>query len=377
MLPLGEKYNFLSNLIIRPNRDSYSIEALGPKFIMLEKAKNFKVVHSLIRLKNNRGMVLHCSYYEPYIPPTKQIPCVVYLHGNSSSRVEAIPFLDYILPFNISLFCFDFSGSGKSEGDYVTLGYYERHDVKCVVDYLRGSGRVSTISLWGRSMGAATALMYASMDTSIKAIVADSPFSNLEDLAHELVRKYIDIPKVLFDFGFSFIQSSAEQKAKMKFEELDVTQHISSFNSIPIMFVYAEKDDFIHPDHCIKLHEAYKGPKILFSVEGSHNTSRPVVSLMKIVNFLVCQSLQMKRIGSEPHLLPGSPKGAILFEKKGVVFGKDAVLRAQEDQKRQNGKFLNGQSPQEKERKLPENEYFQAKAQTARKKNQDEIPKDK
>ena len=41
--------------------------------------------------------------------------------------------------------------------------------------------------LWGRSMGAATALMYAASDPSIGALVLDSPFSSLPDLALELV----------------------------------------------------------------------------------------------------------------------------------------------------------------------------------------------
>lgn len=54
----------------------------------------------------------------------------------------------------MSVFCFDFAGSGISEGEYVSLGYYEKDDVACVVKHLRESGLVSTIGMWGRSMGA-------------------------------------------------------------------------------------------------------------------------------------------------------------------------------------------------------------------------------
>lgn len=35
---------------------------------------------------------------------------------------------------------FDFSGSGMSEGDFVTLGYFEQHDVADVLAYLRSNG---------------------------------------------------------------------------------------------------------------------------------------------------------------------------------------------------------------------------------------------
>jgi pimeloyl-ACP methyl ester carboxylesterase len=70
-----------------------------------------------------------------------------------------------------------------SEGRYISLGYYERDDVEVVINHLRNSKRVSTIGLWGRSMGAVTALMYSDRDPSIAGLVLDSPFSNLEQLA--------------------------------------------------------------------------------------------------------------------------------------------------------------------------------------------------
>jgi alpha/beta superfamily hydrolase len=49
----------------------------------------------------------------------------------------------------VSLFCFDFAGCGRSEGDYISLGWYERDDVEVVIDWLRASNKVSTIGLWG------------------------------------------------------------------------------------------------------------------------------------------------------------------------------------------------------------------------------------
>jgi hypothetical protein len=45
-------------------------------------------------------------------------------------------------------------------------------DAQVAVDYLRKSGKVSTLGLWGRSMGAVTALMYSARDPSIAGIVS-------------------------------------------------------------------------------------------------------------------------------------------------------------------------------------------------------------
>lgn len=47
---------------------------------------------------------------------------ILYLHGNSSSKLEAVSLLKY-LPKNFSLGCFDFLGCGKNvEKDNITLG---------------------------------------------------------------------------------------------------------------------------------------------------------------------------------------------------------------------------------------------------------------
>ena len=62
-------------------------------------------------------------------------------------------------------------GSGLSDGDWVTLGAREVDDLAAVVRHLRGGGAVSTIGLWGRSMGAVTALLYAQRDPSIAGVV--------------------------------------------------------------------------------------------------------------------------------------------------------------------------------------------------------------
>ena len=76
-----------------------------------------------------------------------------------------------LLPENITVFSLDLSGSGKSDGEYISLGWFERDDVQTVVDFLRNSETTSTIGLWGRSMGAVTALMHSDRDPSIAGIV--------------------------------------------------------------------------------------------------------------------------------------------------------------------------------------------------------------
>ncbi len=66
-------------------------------------------------------------------------------------------------------------GSGLSDGGWVTLGAHEVEDLEAAVQHLRSGGSTSSIGLWGRSMGAVTALSYAHRDPSIAGIVNLSP----------------------------------------------------------------------------------------------------------------------------------------------------------------------------------------------------------
>lgn len=47
-----------------------------------------------------------------------------------ANRVEALPQLSLALTLGATLVAFDFAGSGKSGGEHVSLGYYERDDLK-------------------------------------------------------------------------------------------------------------------------------------------------------------------------------------------------------------------------------------------------------
>mmetsp|Transcript_423 Transcript_423/g.271 ORF Transcript_423/g.271 Transcript_423/m.271 type:complete len:88 (-) Transcript_423:404-667(-) len=82
------------------------------------------------------------------------------MHGNAGNKLEGMEsYTDVLLSQGITLFTFDFSGCGNSEGDFVTLGWKEPADLLAVCNYLEALETVSKIAFWGRSMGGATALI--------------------------------------------------------------------------------------------------------------------------------------------------------------------------------------------------------------------------
>ena len=251
------------------------MEALGPP------AFNFcgkRFTRTDFCLRTKRGFNLECSHWEPVERATDRIPVVIYMHGNSSARIEVLPQLSYLLSLGLAVFAFDFAGSGKSDGEYVSLGYYEREDLSCVVAHLRATNVVSTIALWGRSMGAATALMFGDRDPSIACMILDSSFADLTQLCEEMCEKGreqgIVVPGFVVSVALSMIQRSVKKQAGFNIKAISPISHAEKC-FIPALFVAGEHDDFIKKHHSEALHARYAGDKNIIIVEGDHNSPRP------------------------------------------------------------------------------------------------------
>ena len=268
-------YENIWKALIRPTRDKYTTKELGPYKFELN-SKNYKRTDLII--PNKRHLNLICSFWEPFDEERDydQLPCVIYLHGNSSSRLEAIGQLKYLLPLNITVFAFDFSGCGKSEGEYISLGLHESDDVECVINYLLKTNKVSTIGLWARSMGAVTALIYASRENNhLSAILLDSAFFSLKKLIEEIIEKNINMPNFILNSMFETLRKTILEKAY--FDIVNIEPYLYAKNcNIPAFFCHGKDDALIDIHHCKDLYTIYPGEKHMIILEGNHNSPRDI-----------------------------------------------------------------------------------------------------
>jgi len=328
-------YEHLWKAIIRPPRANYELKDMGPqKFITNGiEGGSFKVQRTDFTLVNGRGHDIICSHFEPYEEDRqyRTMPCVVYMHGNSSCRLESLDCINYLLPLNITLFCFDFSGCGMSQGEYISLGWWEREDIAMIIDHLRAERRVSTIGLWGRSMGAVTALLHADRDHTIAGLVLDSPFSNLPKLANELAYQYMKIPNMFVNPILKMVASSIKSKADFDIYHLSPIDHVSKA-FIPALFATAKDDDFVAPHHTKKLHDAYSGDKNLVEFEGDHNSTRPQF-FYDSASFFLMDALQCTSVlNAEGNKFT---KAQLTERKEEIKKSKRAKRKAEEEKKRE------------------------------------------
>ena len=73
---------------------------------------------------------------------------------------------------------------------------------------MRAHRKVSTVGLWGRSMGSVTALLHGDRDPSIAGMILDSPFSSLKVLVNELAKSHTKVPGFLVSSALALIRKS-------------------------------------------------------------------------------------------------------------------------------------------------------------------------
>lgn len=177
----------------------------------------------------------------------------------------------------MDLLSFDFSGCGNSEGQWVTLGWKERDDLRAVLQYLKDQGRTSKVALWGRSMGAATILMhnYADCPIPVACAVLDSSFADFKDVAEDMCGK-MGLPAEMLTAIFPMVDQQIKQvTGGMEIKDLRPVATVPTL-TFPALFVHGIDDELIPMDHTERLFEAYGGAvKDVNYCEGDHNSIRP------------------------------------------------------------------------------------------------------
>ena len=287
--PLSKKpdkisYETIWKSIIRPERDIYKEEELGPK---LFRFNNIIYSRNDYEILDFQGNLLKLSIIEPDPDnrPSDIMPCVLYLHENSGSRLQGLGIKLHLLKRNITLCCFDFAGSGLSEGKYISLGYHEKNQVRNVVDFLERLPGMGNIGIWGRSMGAATTLLYAPTDKRIKCIVVDSPFSDFKKLAKEICQSNITIPGLVIEGALYIIGTTVYNKNGMDVNDIKPINSVKNC-FVPAIFIHAQDDTFVKYKHSEKLFQNYGGSiKKLRGVSGGHNGVRPRYLMEEVGEF--------------------------------------------------------------------------------------------
>ena len=104
---------------------------------------------------------------------------VILFHGFGDEKSMMLDRAYVLLNLGYNTLLVDFMGSGGSEGNQTSIGFYEAKEVKSAFDYVSSQGE-KNIVLLGVSMGAA-AIMKAQKDYAlpVSAIIIECPFGSM------------------------------------------------------------------------------------------------------------------------------------------------------------------------------------------------------
>lgn len=209
---------------------------------------------------NLSGWVLH--------PENEAKMTVIFAHGYKGNRFEDhVPFFslaENLLDRDYRVIMFDFRYAGESEGAMSTVGAKEQLDLLGVVDWAK-ENYDEPVGLYGISMGGSTAILSASQDEDVVGVVADSPFSDLEDYLKVNLPVWSDLP----NFPFTpLIMTIIPLMSDLNPKEASPISVLDDIAPRPILFIHNTGDDSIPYTESEKMVEKHPDDFSLWLIDG-------------------------------------------------------------------------------------------------------------
>lgn len=192
--------------------------------------------------------------------PSQNGAAIIVQHGYKSNRGEALGVAEILARHGYGVMLIDLRGHGDSEGDLISFGALELQDEEAGYQYLLTRPEVDPerIGILGNSMGGSVVINYAAQNPQIKAVVAHSAFSSLQDTVVTGIRTFANLPP--FPFA-PMIQFFAEQEAGIKAEAIAAKEVIGSISPRPVFILHGGGDTVVGPDAGQILFDAAGEPK--------------------------------------------------------------------------------------------------------------------
>lgn len=196
-----------------------------------------------------------------YAEPEGRSETVILLHGYRCTRRHMLDRARILAEAGYGVLLYDARGCGESEGDLISIGYYETADLLAAVTYLRDQSE-EPIALLGVSQGGATILLAAERLHDIRAVIIESVYDRALHATDRRFRTRTGLPGWLVGFWY---RPFIEQRLGVAAKEISPVDHVGQL-SAPILIISGEKDRHTLAEHTRNLYDAAKEPKELWLI---------------------------------------------------------------------------------------------------------------
>lgn len=199
---------------------------------------------------------------------------VVHGYGGSGKLMSDKSKYFYDMGYNVLIP--DLRGHGKSEGDYIGMGWKDRLDIISWINFIIKENQNAEIVLHGTSMGAATVLMTSgeNLPSNVKAIVADCAYTSAWDEFSYQLETYLKVPSY---YILNVTNMVTKLKAGYSLKEASALESVKKA-TVPILFIHGDKDKFVPYSMMDKLYDATSSPKEKLTIDGGEHANSDLVS---------------------------------------------------------------------------------------------------
>lgn len=212
------------------------------------------------------GYRLHARLYRAEKPTNKFL---IDLHGKNSSSISQMKYLRIFTELGYNVFIPDHRSCGDSGCISSTFGAYEKYDVMTWMNFLQKNNPDARFAVFGESMGASTAVLVASVDDRIEALVSYCAFSDIIKVVRDLAGKAA--PK----FFRMFIP--AYRVASLLFfgvsPRLNSVERAMAKINIPTLIMHSHGDMLVDVRHAKRLAEINERAETVYFKDARHACS--------------------------------------------------------------------------------------------------------
>ena len=244
--------NYFYNLALNPNTDKS----------MILNAPNNKV-NEESNENNSENWLETVGYKEEYIySQDKNLKLhsysiekegsdlyVILVHGYTSEGSQMFDHAEKFYEMGYNVLIPDLRGHGKSEGDYIGMGWHDRNDIIAWSNRIIEKNEKAKIVLYGISMGAATVMMVSGeeLPSNIKVIIEDCGYTTVEEEFTYQLKEIFNLPK----FPVINLASIVTRiKAGYSLKEASAVEQVAK-SKTPILFIHGDEDTFV-PSYMIE-----------------------------------------------------------------------------------------------------------------------------
>jgi dipeptidyl aminopeptidase/acylaminoacyl peptidase len=167
---------------------------------------------------------------------------VILAHGYRKNRLQndvpALAIAKDLVSEGCNVIMFDFRNSGISDGNLTSVGQYEVQDLLGAVDYVKSQPELNQkIILMGFSMGASTAILAGAREPAVSAVIADSPFADLNTYLNENLSIWTELPSFPFNKAFFIV---VPKLTGLRVDMVSPISEISNLSGRKLLLIHGE-----------------------------------------------------------------------------------------------------------------------------------------